>query len=301
MEGAVYDLGGDLVGKTWFNRSAAEVEPLRLFLDELAAQELPFRTPKIRAVDEVDGRAVSIELKLVGTPLRAAVEAGLVTQDRGLDIFVEVVAALATTHASQPTKALPVIGEAQSLWASHPPSTGQLSSTGDPSSAERLTWGDAVADLVQRRAELSGRYLEGDVEAFGKLLEQVVGKLRETELDSPRIVHGDICTPNLLVNDQGQTTALLDWGFLTTAGDTTFDAGTAAGFYDMYGPDARTIDELLLTRFESELGHSRERMLLYRAAYAIITATIYSPDASDGHYTWCVGNLNRPDVQAAIS
>jgi hypothetical protein len=174
------------------------------------------------------------------------------------------------------------------------------SSSGQFSGGEQLCWGEAVAGLVVRRAVEARRYLEGDVEGFGELQEEVVGRLREIEVDSPRIVHGDICTPNLLVNDRGETTALLDWGFLTTAGDTTFDAGTAAGFYDMYGPDARTIDELLLDRFETELGHSRERMLLYRAAYAIITATIYSPDASDGHYQWCVGNLNRPDVRAAL-
>jgi hypothetical protein len=334
MEGAVYDLGGELVGKSWFSRSAADVQPLRLFLDELAAQNLPFHTPQIHAVDEVDGRAVSIELKLHGTPLREAVEAGLVTQDRGFDIFVEVVAALATTHAGQATKALPVIGEAHPLRTPHrttpadrpsaanhqPPTDPQPSSTGQQSSAAPQlfsagqhpstgarpsfagleSWGEAVAGLVLRRALASRGHLEGDVEGFGELQEGVVGRLREIELDSPRIVHGDICTPNLLVNDAGETTALLDWGFLTTAGDTTFDAGTAAGFYDMYGPDAQKIDELLLDRFETELGHSRERMRLYRAAYAIITATIYSPDAADGHYKWCVANLNRPDLRAAL-
>jgi hypothetical protein len=34
-------------------------------------------------------------------------------------------------------------------------------------------------------------------------------------------------------------------------------------------------------------------MYLYRAAYAITTASIYDADANDGHYVWCVGNLNR--------
>jgi hypothetical protein len=34
-------------------------------------------------------------------------------------------------------------------------------------------------------------------------------------------------------------------------------------------------------------------MYLYCAAYAITTASIYDTDANDGHYVWCVGNLNR--------
>lgn len=66
----------------------------------------------------------------------------------------------------------------------------------------------------------------------------------------------------------------------------------------MYSPKARDFDDLLLDRFE-QLGHSRDRMYLYRAAYAIATATIYSP-AADGHYVWCVGNLKRKDLRAAL-
>ncbi len=92
--------------------------------------------------------------------------------------------------------------------------------------------------------------------------------------------------------DGKHTAALLDWGFYSTAGDNTFDAALAAGFFDMYGPDAQRLDNLLLDRFE-QLGHDRERMYLYRAAYAITTASIYDTDANDGHYVWCVGNLNR--------
>jgi hypothetical protein len=279
MEGAVYDLGGDLVGKVWFNRSAAEIQPLQSFLEELAAQKVPFRTPAIQAIDEVEGRAVSVEAKLSGTPLQAAVETGLISQDRGFDIFAEIVSALGATVAGPASKALPLLQ--RPFWT------------------DRASWGEALAALVLRRAAESRSHLQADVDNFDKVLPQVVSRLGDVQVETLRIVHGDICTPNLLVNEDGQTAALLDWGFLTTAGDNTFDAGTAAGFYDMYGPQARAIDDLLLDRFESE-GHSRQRMLLYRAAYAIVTATIYSADASDGHYRWCVANLNRPDVRASL-
>jgi hypothetical protein len=56
----------------------------------------------------------------------------------------------------------------------------------------------------------------------------------------------------------------------------------------------------LLSRFESELGYSRELMLLYRAAYAVSTATMYSPDGSDGHFAWCAANLKRSDLRSAL-
>jgi aminoglycoside phosphotransferase (APT) family kinase protein len=275
MEGAVYDLGGGMVGKVWFNRTADEVLPLQAFLGELNQQDLPFRTPDITVVDSVDDRAVSIERKLTGTPLREALERGVMTQQQGLDLFVDVVTALGKTKAGPATKALPLLGET--------PAQGE--------------WGEALAELVRQRAIKSREYLSADVEGFDDLLQRALAKLDALRLDNHQIVHGDICTPNLLVDD-GQI-ALLDWGFFTTAGDNTFDASTAAAFYDMYSPAARTIDDLLLDRFEAR-GHDRDRMYLYRAAYSIATATIYSPTAADGHYTWCVNNLNRKDLRAAL-
>lgn len=275
MEGAVYDLGDGQVGKVWFNRGVEDVLPLQEFLRELG--DLPFRTPEITVVDEVGARAVSIEVKLTGTPLHSAVAAGLIGEQQGLDAFVEVVTALGRTEAGAASKALPVVE--------------------GPFWQYRSSWGDALAGLVSRRAERSRHHLQADVEGFDELLDRVLAELAVLELPAPRIVHGDICPPNLLIED-GRL-AVLDWGFYTTAGDNTFDAATAAGFYDMYGPDARKFDDLLLARFE-ELGHDRARMYLYRAAYAITTATTYADDASDGHYAWCVGNLNREDLRAVL-
>ncbi|MEV6414660.1 phosphotransferase [Kribbella sp. NPDC051718] len=276
MEGAVYDLGEGLAGKVWFERVADDVLPLQAFLAELGRQELPFLTPHIVAVDTAAGRAVSIERRLTGTPLRQALESGVMSQQEGLDLFVEVVAALGRTTAGPAARALPLLG-------------GIELAPGE--------WGTALAELVRQRAVGSSEYLAKDVDGFDELLERVLAGLAAVQVDKPQIVHGDLCTPNILVSD-GQA-ALLDWGFFTTAGDNTFDAATAAGFYDMYGPEARAIDDLLFDRFEG-LGHSRERMHLYRAAYAICTATIYSSTGADGHYTWCVENLRREDLRAAL-
>ncbi|MFC5263344.1 aminoglycoside phosphotransferase family protein [Kribbella qitaiheensis] len=278
MEGVVYDLGGGEVGKVWFGRQPEDVRPLQAFLAELSEQDLPFRTPDIVRVDLVDGRAVSIETKLLGTPLSESLATGAVTRQQGLDLFADLVEALGRTTAGQASKALPLIGESTASW--------------------RGTWGETLAGVVDRRAAASRHYLQKDINGFDELLESVQAKLKAIEPDDLQILHGDICPPNLLIDGDGRI-ALLDWGFLTTAGDNTFDASTAAGFFDMYGPDARLIDDLLLDRFEAA-GHSRERMYLYRAAYAITTATIYSPDASDGHYLWCVNNLNRADLRDAV-
>jgi aminoglycoside phosphotransferase (APT) family kinase protein len=263
MEGAVYDLGDGTVRKVWFERRVEDVLPLKAFLDELP--ELPFRTPRIREVSVVDGRTVSVEDKLTGVPLH---EAGL-AEKVALEAFVAVVEALRGTTPGPAAKALPVVNE----------------------SFYQGSWGDSLGLLVKRRAGKSREYLARDVAGFDRVVEQVVEELQQLEPGELVVVHGDICPPNVLM-DGPRVAAVLDWGFLSTAGDSTFEASLAAGFFDMYGPDARRLDSLLLDRFE-QLGHDRERMRLYRHAYAIITATIYDEHGQDGHYRWCVDQLTR--------
>ncbi|MFI5698033.1 phosphotransferase [Kribbella sp. NPDC051586] len=264
MEGAVYDAGDGTVRKVWFDRRPEEVRPLQAFLDELP--ELPFRTPRIREIGAgANGMAVSVEDKLTGVPLH---EAGL-PESQALDAFVFVVEALRGARPGPASRALPVVN--QPFWGE--------------------SWGRSLADLVRRRAGVSKVHLERDVPDFPGLLETVLGGLRGLQADELSVVHGDVCPPNVLMEGE-RVAAVLDWGFLSTAGDNTFEASLAAGFFDMYGPDARRLDNLLLDRFEG-LGHDRERMRLYRHAYAIITATIYDENAGDGHYAWCVNQLTR--------
>ncbi|MFG1628674.1 phosphotransferase family protein [Kribbella sp. NPDC049227] len=269
MEGAVYDLGDGRVRKIWFDRRPDDVRPMQAFLDELPT--LPFRTPRIREIHaDGNGLAVTVEDKLTGTPMH---EANL-PEDDALDAFVAVVEALGTTTAGPASQQLLVLN--QPFWR------------------DGLSWGEALAALVRRRAAESAYHFERDVADFTSLLARLTAALEQIELDNLSVVHGDICPPNLLM-DGSRTAAVLDWGFYSTAGDNTFDAALAAGFFDMYGPEARRLDTLLLDRFE-KLGHDRERMHLYRAAYAITTATIYDANAQDGHYDWCVADLNRLPV-----
>ncbi|HEY3558109.1 MAG TPA: phosphotransferase [Kribbella sp.] len=262
MEGAVYDLGDGTVRKVWFDRRPEDVLPLKAFLDELP--ELPFRTPRIRDVGAGEnGFAISVEDKLTGVPLH---EAGL-PEEVALDAFVAVVEALRSARPGPAGRALPVVG--QPFWAG--------------------SWGESLASLVRRRAAVSTVHLERDVRDFPELLEEVLAALVELQVAELSVVHGDVCPPNVLMDGE-RVAAVLDWGFLSTAGDSTFEASLAAGFFDMYSPDARRLDDLLTERFV-ELGHDRARMRRYRQAYAIVTATIYDENAGDGHYRWCVDQL----------
>ena len=89
---------------------------------------------------------------------------------------------------------------------------------------------------------------------------------------------------------------MIDFGFLTTVGDPAFDAAVTASIFDMYGPSARSAEALL----DARLGVDPRRAAVYRAAYAIVTATCFSPTGEDGHFAWCVAMLARDEVLAAL-
>lgn len=265
MESAVVRLGEGLVGKVWTHRSVAELVPIQAFYAELAAQRLPFGTPEVLEIRSHAGVAVSIEREFAGTSLKTALRHGRLSIAAAQDATVRVVEALRHTSAGPATRALPALDEDRPLGP--------------------------LAGLVERRARRFREPLCAAIPDLDRILERLLHELAAIPpAADDQIVHGDICPENILVDDAGEVTALLDWGFLTTAGDNTFDAATAAGFFDMYGPDAGVHDETLLERFE-RLGHSRDRMRLYRAAYGIATANAYSPEGLDGHFTWCVRNV----------
>jgi aminoglycoside phosphotransferase (APT) family kinase protein len=112
-------------------------------------------------------------------------------------------------------------------------------------------------------------------------------------------VHGDLIPGNVLSTD-GHATAVLDFGFLSTAGDPTFDTAITASIYDMWGPRARDVERELDNAWMAAFGHDRHRSLIYRAAYALITACCFGTDLSEGHFAWCINMLNRTEVQDAV-
>lgn len=56
----------------------------------------------------------------------------------------------------------------------------------------------------------------------------------------------------------------------------------------MYGVNATVaeaaIDEATTARF----GYEPQHLMVYRAAYALITSNCFSPSGSDGHFEWCI-------------
>lgn len=57
---------------------------------------------------------------------------------------------------------------------------------------------------------------------------------------------------------------------------------------------------MLCWRLSLRAGGGCERMLVYRAAYALAGANAYSDQGDDGHFAWCVGTFERSDVRRVL-
>ncbi len=287
MEGHVFRTGDrsakESVAKVWLYKPFGEVAPLKQFYERLQTLALPFATPLITQVKEVDGMTVSLERKLPGTPLRERVR----EDEREPPAFAHkavltILGALKDKKLSSDDSHLPLLGVTPSPQARR----------GGPTSA--------LLAVAEQKVRTYGDQLRASVPGFDWLYKRTVHHLLKVRLEATQAVHGDLCPENILLDADGDVTAVLDWGFLSLFGDAALDASIACGVYNMYGPHRRRLDEMFLTDCEA-LGHSRERLLLYRALYAILSSNAYSEDGSDGQYAWCVENLRRDDIRDVLS
>jgi len=282
-EGAIYRLGNGTVAKVWGGRREAELVRMQGFYADVARAGLPFATPVILGVEEVDGVAVTFEQELHGEPLQKR----LAFEDAQLDpatvnCVVEVLRALATVPGTDTMREMPVLDEERPFWAG----------THD--------FRTALVALLERRVARFGGVLRSHMPDFDRRYMGILEKLDGLDNVPTAVIHGDLFGENILVDEKLRPVSVLDFGFLSTAGDPRLDASIAAVIMNMYGPHAAAIAAAVTDRFAAELGYAVEAMLVYGAAYAVATSNAFTPDGSDGHFRWCVAQLTQARLTAVL-
>jgi aminoglycoside phosphotransferase (APT) family kinase protein len=283
VEGAIYDLGGGLIAKVWRERRAAELERMQSFYADVAAAGLPFGTPEILSVEQVDGTSVTYERKLHGEPLQDRL--GLYDREIGPDAVrcvIDVLGALANVPATSSMRRLAVLDEDL------------------PFRASADTFQAALVGLLGRRVTQFGQVIREHLPDFDRRYTALRERLATLDTCPDTVIHGDLLGGNILVDEHARPLAVLDFGFLTTAGDSRLDAAITASIMNMYGPQAPAITQDLTARIAQDLHYSAEVLLIYQAAYAVATSNAFTPDGSDGHFVWCLAQLHRADITEAL-
>ena len=283
VEGAIYDLGGGLIAKVWRDRAAVELERMRRFYTDVAAADLPFDTPEIISVQQIDGTSVTYERKLPGKPLQKRLK----PDDReirpaAVRCIIDVLRALATVRAASSMRQLAVLDEDEPLW----------------SNAQDFR--AALISLLGRRVARFGDVIRRQLPDFDRRYDALLNRLATMNARPDTVLHGDLFGENILVDDQVRPLAVLDFGFLTTAGDPRLDAAITASVMNMYGPHAPSITRDLTARISDDLSYPSEVLLIYQACYAVATSNAFTPDGSDGHFAWCIAQLRRADIGEAL-
>jgi aminoglycoside phosphotransferase (APT) family kinase protein len=276
VEGAIYWLRRGTVAKVWGHRGALVLVKMQRFYADVAHANLGFATPVILSVEEVDGTAITYERELYGRPLQDRLSFDDVELDASsVKSVIDVLKELATVPATEVMLQMPVLDEDR------------------PFRDESGDFSASLIALLDRRVQRFGHVLRSHVVDFDHRYARILEKLAGIDRVQPSVVHGDLFGENILVDERARPVSVLDFGFLSTAGDPRLDASITAGIMNMYGPHAEAIATTLTDRFAMELGYSPEVLLIYRAAYAVATSNVFTADGSDGHFPWCVAQLTQ--------
>jgi aminoglycoside phosphotransferase (APT) family kinase protein len=281
IEGSVFNLHNGTVAKVWNHRDIPELDRLGAFYDAVAQTGPTIEMPRILHVLPAEDVVVAVEVRLPGEPVWLANGSSPDLTTSKTDAMIQALAALADIPGLPVFRSLPIL-------------------PGEPPLAADQTFEIALAGLVENRVDRFTIPLQAALPSVVQIAELTSRLLRELPTAAPRLVHGDLIPANVLRRGN-RASAVLDFGFLTTTGDPAFDAAIAASCFDMYGPRARQTERQLDQAFAETFNHDPQRLAVYRAAYALITACCFGDNLNEGHFAWCIAMLERPDIKDILS
>ena len=271
------------VAKVWASRPRSEVLRLASFYRVLRSTNLPFHTPEIYDVGELSDATFSVERELPGTPLSPDRPGHSPALDPSrLRCIIDVLEALAAVEPTIEMKQLPVLDE----------------STPFPG---KETFNDALAHLVTRRVTQVIGESTSATSDVAALTHAVTQRLAVMPPGPQGLVHGDLIPANILITENGQVAAVLDFGFFTTIGSPAFDAVVTANIFDMYGPNSAINRHEMERLVDDTFNYPPEALTVYLAAYALATMTLFGSSQRDGHFRWCSEVLQRPNVLEVLT
>ena len=280
MEAEVYALNAGAVLKLYPGTiSLAHLTALRDFYASLDPSALSYALPSIQMAAQEGEFCLSIERRLPGAPMSALLPN---LSQHEMDGMLHAYLAAAFELARMP---IPPDFERYKLF--------------DAEGLSRRAAGDwhrFLSRYLAHKLEQVSSYLEKDVADFSIKVNRLYEILSQPYTGSYHLIHGDFFPGNILLDARRRVAALLDFGLLTMYGDPLFDIATACVFFDMYDALHANLRERLLALALETLGESaRGSLYRYILLYSVFSANTYSPNCADGHYRWCVANLNNQE------
>ena len=249
------------------------IDAVSAFYAELDDQSAGFHVPVVETVDALDGTLYAIEQRITGSSLAKQMPS-LKGEHRRIAL-INYTRAVEAVH--QLTK------DAGSLF-------GEFLT---PEPLQRNRWSEFLSDRAELTLQRSRPRLDHDIPQLNKVLN--VWKVQLSALDDvtqPQLVHGDYFPGNVMVDDQGQVIAVIDFSPMTVAGDPRMDFVGALIYLEVVegyqSADSDLVQSELIRRHGREL---IDLVPVYRTYYSLYFSTAYDDDPK--LYRWCLNNLRH--------
>jgi aminoglycoside phosphotransferase (APT) family kinase protein len=285
MEARAYAYGANKVLKIYHGTtSLAHLATLQRFYDSLDRSRVPYALPRIHSIAQEGDVLVTIEQRLHGTPLSEVLPSLSEPQlEQVMARYLLAVQALSAIHAP------PAFDRCKLFDAEH------ISRRADGD------WHQFLDRYLALKLAQLMPYVSRDVSQLHAKLQRLRAILAQPYTGEYRLIHGDFFPGNLLVDDDLQITSLLDFGMWTMYGDALFDLATSIVFFDMYDQLHADLRSRLFAMVRAAHGGEIMGVLgRYVLLYSLVSANAYAADCSDGHYAWCIANLNDQHLWDAV-
>ena len=274
MTCAVYDIGDGRVLKIYFGpQDERYLARLRRFSDRLQHSSLPVAAPHIYEFGAVEGVHFQIERRLPGREL-AQVFPGLSAgeRQRSLSSYLD---ALPPLHAIR--------------WPRQP--FGEQLYIGEEITADR--WPRFLQERISATLAQSYADLQADLPDVDRVLDGFNEALDSLPDQTPKcLVHGDYFFGNVLCDERGILTAIVDFSPLTLVGDPLLDVAAAYYYCGIFNFVTEADYRFLRREIDRRYGpHCWPRLDLY---YTFFSLRFSDCKISDNHtYQWCLRRLRE--------
>jgi aminoglycoside phosphotransferase len=278
MEAEVYAFGSGGILKLYNGTTnLAYLTSLQTFYATIDSSALSYSLPYIETVAAEGDICISIERRLPGDPMSEKLPT-LTKKQMDYVMHAYLAAARELTKIQ-----IPADFDRYKLFDAE-----------DISRRRDGDWHQFLGRYLSQKLSQVATYLKRDVKNFDLNVQRLYTILAQPYAGNYSVIHGDFFPGNILVDERRRITALLDFGSLTMYGDSLFDIATGWVFFDMYEELKANLRERYLAIILETLGTSvREKLYFYVLLYSLLSANTYSSTCADGHYQWCVENLNN--------
>ena len=283
MESTAYMVEDGRVLKLYHKSTADRFENqehLRRFYGAIDGSGLTFSLPEILENSRQDGKIMTVEKFIDGKPFLSHMKE-----------WTENQAEKSTFHYAAALLALGSVdyaGPKDDPW-------GYKKLSGND---EIHTWNGFLCFLLNQAFDKYREYFSAYTPGLVERLPKLLNVLKKVRVSSPALIHGDYCPENVLVDENGLVTGVIDFGFSGVMGDYRYDLATAWRFMDMYDQCGYPYKDWFIASVEKMNPLNREdwqAIYAYILWYSVFSAGSYSKKLDDGHAGWCFGNLNNEE------